>query len=203
MKVYKFHPMTNIEHTLDIFINRRFYASKFDNLNDPMEGYFRSDPKLDRAFRKELQGDLGRTRICSFCREHTNPVLWAYYANGFKGVCFEVELDESICPPIAEVNYDDRDLYLPGDSESFRGVFHLVILTKKLTAWVQEKEVRVLTDREYVEGPCAQITAIMLGRRTPKIVRRAILGCADNELDVWTTGLDKGNGKIIKAKLIK
>ena len=33
-----------------------------------------------------------------------SPILWAYYADNFKGICIEIEIDETILP-VYKINY--------------------------------------------------------------------------------------------------
>ena len=37
---YKFRSLDNIRHFLDILVNNRLYAARYDELNDPMEGAY-------------------------------------------------------------------------------------------------------------------------------------------------------------------
>ena len=37
---YKFRSLNNIRYFLDILVNNRLYAARYDELNDPMEGAY-------------------------------------------------------------------------------------------------------------------------------------------------------------------
>ena len=37
---YKFRNLNSIRHFLDILVNNRLYAARYDELNDPMEGAY-------------------------------------------------------------------------------------------------------------------------------------------------------------------
>lgn len=43
MHYYKFRSLQNLRFFLDIIINERLYAAKYDELNDPMEGAYMID----------------------------------------------------------------------------------------------------------------------------------------------------------------
>lgn len=43
MHYYKFRSLENIKRFLDILINERLYAARYDKLNDPMEGSYLVD----------------------------------------------------------------------------------------------------------------------------------------------------------------
>ncbi len=52
-------------------------------------------------------------RICSFSKEYNNILLWAHYADGFKGICIKVEIDEKWPGyEIVEINYN-YDVFKP------------------------------------------------------------------------------------------
>jgi hypothetical protein len=37
-RYYKFRCLQNLKHFIDIILNKRLYAPRYDELNDPMEG---------------------------------------------------------------------------------------------------------------------------------------------------------------------
>ena len=43
---YKFRSLSNLRYFLDIILNNRLFASTFQNLDDPMEGIYKSDKSL-------------------------------------------------------------------------------------------------------------------------------------------------------------
>lgn len=98
MRLYKFKSLADFEFVADIIMNNRLYAADFRSLNDPMEGLFHNYgskksiiDSIDAAKQKHL--------VCSLSKDCTSPLLWAHYADGFKGVCIEVEVNENILTP--------------------------------------------------------------------------------------------------------
>jgi len=108
MRAYKFRSLQNFEHVADIFCNERFYAAQFFDLNDPMEGIFHAKPDTKKEYLEKIREGKRKLRICSFARDFHNLLLWAHYADGFKGICIEVELNEWPDQEVTRVHYDSR-----------------------------------------------------------------------------------------------
>ena len=92
MKVYKYRSLNNFEFVADILCKQRFYASSFFDLNDPMEGLFEYKPGTKQKYIDSIVMGKQKLRICSFSRDPENLLLWAHYADGFKGVCIELDI---------------------------------------------------------------------------------------------------------------
>lgn len=41
---YKFRSLQNLKRFIDIILNERLYASRYNELNDPMEGVYLTNP---------------------------------------------------------------------------------------------------------------------------------------------------------------
>src|ERR1700751_5625042 len=68
------------------------FCSAYEKLNDPMEGRFSSSRLLRKspdhqAIREAIIGNKARIGICSFSEVHDNELMWAHYADHFKGIC--------------------------------------------------------------------------------------------------------------------
>jgi hypothetical protein len=133
MTAYKFRTLLNIERIFDIIFNKRFYAAPYMDLNDPMEGFLSSTQGVDHCFIQEIENDKKRIRICSFSKSHQSPLLWTYYADSFRGVCFEVELEEN--GGLHDVIYSDMPFVLNREDEPFRGVLHYAAFLRKFESW--------------------------------------------------------------------
>lgn len=89
MKLYKFRPLANqtdFDRAKAILETGCFWCSKFFDLNDPMEGVYKGI--------KNYFAEKDRYKICSFSgkKAFRDPVMWAYYANGFKGMAIETAI---------------------------------------------------------------------------------------------------------------
>lgn len=139
--LYKYRSLDNFKNFVDIILNNRLYAAKYDDLNDPMEGhYLYKDGMLDENMKNKIYDNKQSLRICSLAKSPDNFLMWSHYANGHKGVAIGVEIDEN------SFNVKEID-YLP-DLCYFDNVDYLdaiTILSSKINLWEYEKEVRAFT----------------------------------------------------------
>jgi len=145
LKLYKFRALDGVVSFVrikEILETGKFWCSSLWHLNDPMEGIFR-DPenKICGADLEKIWSLKNNTKICSFSGEEglKEPLMWGYYANGFKGVAVEIEVEKSRA--IEEVDYES-DIHILND---FSGDFEELkkrILTTKLKCWEHEDEYR-------------------------------------------------------------
>lgn len=161
MKLYKFRPLANntdLDHLKEILETGQFWCSKFQDLNDTMEGIYRF---LNYTEKKEHHINLiyvekTRYKICSFSNEKafSNPIMWGYYANGFRGVAVEVEVG---IEEVKEINYVDNTLGFEGVNIKDEAV---EILTTKLSLWGHEYEYRFLEQSERNKIKIGNVTGL-------------------------------------------
>lgn len=155
IRLIKFRSLTNscdFEHAKDIIETGKFWCSKLWNLNDPMEGVYKTTntSNIDEVF-----SDKNRYVICSFSSKEAlkNPLLWGYYADGYKGIAIEIECDkkiidhclikEGIDDCIIPVNYVKNILNIENYNSSVPK-----IISNKLKCWEHEDEYRYLMKSE-------------------------------------------------------
>lgn len=136
MILYKYRSLANFEHILDIILNQRLHCSTYPELNDPFEGIFvviisphynkggalarwiARRPRYKNA--KELYGDaMDEIKICSLSSNLSDVRLWSYYADGHKGIVFEIDFS-GLETNIYEVKYS-KELPRGGISRIARG----------------------------------------------------------------------------------
>jgi hypothetical protein len=116
---------------------------------------------MNETIRESYKNEKEIIRICSLSKKKDIILLWGYYAGGFSGIVFELEVDEmqSDIDLIAEVNYvDELPLITMKD-----GVFSLSpqeLFLIKTKFWEHEHEVRILSHKKHVE---AQLKKVILG----------------------------------------
>ncbi len=163
MKLYKFRALANdrdLERLKGILKTGEFWCSKFSELNDPMEGVYTvlNGHNVSGAI-DLIYNEKEKYKICSFSGEEafSNPPMWGYYANGFKGMAIEIEIDEHDVEPIGYV--DDILHLLKVDSD----VEIKKILTSKLKFWKHEAEYRFLKESENNFHKIGEITGVYFG----------------------------------------
>jgi hypothetical protein len=171
LKLLKFRSLaseTDFERAKEIIEKSKFWFSKLWNLNDPIEGVYKNKSFGKIDIEKTFNGKNDYV-ICSFSCGNVdtkklqkpikapinNPLLWGYYANGFKGIAIEVEIEEY---DVSEVDYKSK-------SEFYKNLKDAkTIITRKLIDWVDEGEYRFLK-QGGVEGKyeMGKITKVYFG----------------------------------------
>lgn len=147
MKLYKFRPLgtcQDLERAQEILKTGKFWCSRFWELNDPMEGVYSFDPNsLRKETIRSLYGEKSKHAICSFSGQHAfeSPMMWGYYANGFKGIAIEIEVDDDE-NKIHQVNYASSQPKITSGKKVDETVKQ--ILTTKLCCWNHEQEYRYI-----------------------------------------------------------
>ena len=148
--LYKFKSLNPINFVLDIIFNKRLYCSDWKSLNDPMEGLFRyrpnnpnnEDPEQNNRRLESIESVKNINKICALSKEATSPLLWAHYADSFKGIAIEVQVFES---DIEHVTYEEEP--------------------PLIEPWSYEKEARIITNQTYYYPH--KISRIIMGPKTP------------------------------------
>ena len=146
MILYKYRTFDNWKYFVDIIENERLYAAKYNELNDPMEGHYRSVGLTDEQINTLLKTKMDEN-ICSLSLCNKDIGLWVFYAKEGRGCCIEVELDMADMYNtvdrwhIKPVDYrDDLPEINIYDIEDYGNVKN--ILYSKLARWQGEREYR-------------------------------------------------------------
>ncbi len=192
MKFYRFRSLENFEYTADILLNKRLFASDFRKLNDPMEGAFKLLPDIDKKLSDAIIEAKSDLRICSLSTSMSNPLMWAHYANDFKGICVEIEIDENKLKKVTYVNN------ILSATENLIDNYYWAerILTTKFRQWEYEKEYRFLTNDEYIEN--INITAIYFGIRISENYKKILKKIVCNKVSFYDTKINQSNQVIKK-----
>lgn len=139
MKLFKFRSLGNcvdFERVEQIIEEEKFWCSKLWDLNDPMEGVYRNSDFKTRES-KDVFTEKNKYFICSFSgkKGFDNPILWGYYANGFKGLAIEIEVKKS---DVKKIVYVTQEEFKKNLDDAIK------IITRKLNDWEHEDEWRFL-----------------------------------------------------------
>ena len=232
MILYKYRSLANLEHVFDIILNQRLHCSTYPALNDPFEGVFvittiitlsdlmkreilppplvKWPIKLEHA--KEVKdlfgGAIDKLKICSLSSDLSDVRLWSYYADGHRGVVFEI--DFSGLEKIYEVKYSEE---LPWSS--WWSVPSILaqpspheVLSRKTNHWEFESEYRIINESEHLDegkyfGIKGRIKAIYLGTRTSKLHCKLLSKIVPTEIPIYTTRINKKTIKVESGKCIQ
>jgi Protein of unknown function (DUF2971) len=218
MILYKYRSLANFERILDIILNQRLYCSARSELNDPFEGIYRViyfqlegkdiSTKQDYKHIKDLGGS--EIKICSLSSSLGDVRLWAYYADGHKGIVFAIDFPEleilSGSKIIYKVTYDEK---LPrGSASPLRQISPQEALSNKTKHWDFESEYRIIDESKHLsEGKYfdirGRIKAIYLGTRTSDIHRELLKKIIPNGISIYTTKINEEKIIVESDKLIK
>jgi hypothetical protein len=227
MILYKYRSLANFEHVLDIILNQRLHCSTYPELNDPFEGLFVTTTVLTPAhFRihkiplpmlvkwpiklehaREVKdfwgGAIDKVKICSLSSTLNDVRLWSYYADGHKGIVFEI--DFSGLEKIYEVKYFEE---LLDGSISILGPKLDEVLSRKTKHWEFESEYRIINESEHLEDGKyfdikGRIKAIYLGTRTSDKHRDLLKQIVQDKIPFWTTKINHKKVIVEPDKLIE
>lgn len=137
----------------------------YNEMNDPMEGYFMYEPSISGSAYNVSEGKK-RQLICCLSIDYKNTLLWSHYADSHQGCCIEVEVVSKLTP--YKVNYSNKIPVINTKDDEV-----IPILTHKSKYWEYESEVRFIKDERTPKGNLAsryikvKINRIFLGCRMP------------------------------------
>lgn len=174
-----------LRQEIDALLGEYIYCSTYKDMNDPMEGFYRSSQRAAfhpeyAAFVRQLRAEKLGPGIASFSETWDNELMWAHYADQFEGICICYSLTK-LLDEIAEsytfsrVAYGNKPHYLnlpalQNDRERARAV-----LSTKHLSWAYEREWRMFVP---APGPVPHgrtaIRSIYLGACIPAAARKKI-----------------------------
>jgi hypothetical protein len=155
MKLYKFKSLLgdSFLHSLDMLVNERLYLAKCGSMNDPEEGSWDHDviPMDEKCLERmeKVRHLVDSIRFTSFTYSYDNELLWAHYAGGFSGICFEYEIDDSL-DNLMSMNYDGKATLSYADlgqiADKLIRPQDVGVLLSKSRCWKYENEYRLFSN---------------------------------------------------------
>jgi hypothetical protein len=173
MKLYRYRSLQRFEFVADILCHNRFHAAQYFDLNDPMEGLFDYDSSTKQEYLERIIEGKSKLRIVSFSKNPNDLLLWAHYADGFRGICVEVEIGGHPSFDLEEVHYSPFRTHFMNDEQARIAEWPRYILRGKNEAWTYEEEVRMFSSKKFIEHGI-RVSSVLLGVRTPEVMVEAI-----------------------------
>ena len=136
--LYKYRSLENLERFLDIIIDKKLYGALYNEMNDPMEGYFQYDPHVNRTIASNILNGKGKRYICSLSKKANIGLMWTHYADENRGCCLEVEVTSKSWERL-DVIYSEHIPVLDNNMTVQN------VLKIKAKMWEYEQEVRYLS----------------------------------------------------------
>ena len=170
---------------LDAIDRHYLFCSTYKAMNDPMEGMYkstrraRSDPEWGDMV-QDIKDEKLSLGIASFSETWDHELMWAHYANGFRGICVGYNVSKLVhtlpdgCA-LTRVSYGDRPHTLNVMRATNREMRARAVLSQKSVKWVYEREWRlfVATAGKTCHGPEA-VAHVYLGCRIPRSNRETV-----------------------------
>ena len=156
---YKYRSLANMKRFIDILMNRRLYASKYLDLNDPMEGFFLYDKNVPRNVVTKLRDERATTLICSLSKTPFNGLMWSMYGDEHKGCCIKLRVTSPNWEEV-EVNYNGIKTVVTNRNATIQ-----TILGAKSVQWQHEEEVRYINTNPKSPYLKIEIDTIFFGAK--------------------------------------
>jgi hypothetical protein len=151
--LYRYRSLEKCDREVDAIASATLYCAPYSELNDPMEGYYDSSKKLREsidypAFKAMIADNKATLGICSFSEVHNNEVMWAHYADEFRGICIAYSFPRLLTrletgAQFVRVDYRDRAPHLLSGKEA--GYLAKRVLSCKSFRWLYEREWRMFS----------------------------------------------------------
>lgn len=165
---YKYRTLDNFQFVLDILVNKRLYAATFEEMNDPMEGFYTADPDIPIESLDALKTEQKSLKFCSLSKYNYSPLMWAHYANGNRGIAIGIEVKDYA--DLREVVYGSHSHLVASKPTTIERAKD--VLSFKADFWRYEDEIRIFADKgNYVN---VTIKEIIFGERADR-TQKALL----------------------------
>jgi hypothetical protein len=109
-RLYRYRSLKEYERELEAIEESYMFCSAYEDLNDPMEGLFTSSRLLrksanHRAIRDAVVDRKSQIGLCSFSEVYDNGLMWAHYADQFRGICIAYRLSHLLECLSQDINF--------------------------------------------------------------------------------------------------
>lgn len=174
-RLYRYRSLEKFDRELEALEENYLYCAAYTTLNDPMEGVFRSSKVFResnnyRDTRRDIIHNKTRTGMCSFSEVHDHELMWAHYADQYKGICIGYSLSrllDNLDDDVSFVRmYYNEAVPIVRQSKQEPEDVAKMVLSYKNYRWLYEREWRMfapLGKANYNDKAC--VTHLYLGSR--------------------------------------
>jgi hypothetical protein len=185
MIFYKYRTLDDFKYVLDILVNQRLYATTYDQMNDPMEGVYTHEEGIPPESLEALKEHYKKIKFCSLSKNLDQPLMWAHYSKGARGISIAVELKEKT--DCREVKYKGPSHLLANKETDLERAKR--VLCYKNEFWEYEEEYRAFADKgNFINVKIKQIIFGEKADRSDKALLKKIIKNLDYDLEVIEKG---------------
>ncbi len=202
--LYKFKMYDNKpnhkKYVKEILLENKLYLSPHSKLNDPLEGAGHNINIKGWAgmsipyYADEELGPIEQIkeqyRILSLSEEASSPLLWAYYADNYKGVCFCFSTNGSL-GAAKRIKYSRyyKEKHPSSDFQLDKDVYYSFF--QKQTEWKYEKEWRIVKlrkeEKDYLYFDSKELVGIIIGDKMDEKLQRELRKLTPNHVKILRT----------------
>lgn len=172
---YRFRSLKKIDQELDAIKSAYIWSADYTEMNDPMEGHFRSSALLQKSRQYEAVVNAIADKklnigISAFSEVNDHELMWAHYTDKFRGICVEYDFSRllrNLAPTVEFVRlYYNEELPTVGRGKRSVDTLAKMVLSYKNHRWLYEREWRmfgVKGPNEYSDQKC--VSCVYLGNR--------------------------------------
>jgi len=174
-RLYRYRSLQEFDREMEAIEEGYLFCAAYHTLNDPMEGLFTSSQNLRgsadyRAVRRSITDNKSQLGMCSFSEVRNHELMWAHYADQFKGICISysfLKLRQSLPAEVSFVRMFYNET-VPTIHRSKKDPSQLarMVLSYKNYRWLYEREWRMfapLGKAYYRDTTC--VARVYLGSR--------------------------------------
>lgn len=202
--MYKYkaiNTVTQFIHLLDVLKNNRIFFPSYQELNDPLEsntteinlqGYagISIEKNADIEDRYVIQ-EKQKYHILSMSTTCRSPLMWAHYADNYKGVCLCFS-SENTFRNMVEVEYSTkRNEYNMVSPDMIKNLVNKSFIRKQ-SEWSYEHELRLIerseeSEQKFINFSHDELKGIIFGHNMSDEIRHALIDMIPDDIKLLKT----------------
>lgn len=176
-RLYRYRSLKEFDREMEAIEGGFVFCAAYRTLNDPMEGLFTSSQNLResgdyRAVRESITDNKSQIGMCSFSEVRNHELMWAHYADQFKGICISYSFSKLLkglpkAVKFVRMFYNETVPTIHRSKKDASEIARMV-LSYKNYRWLYEREWRMfapLGNAHYRNTGCVE--RVYLGSRIP------------------------------------
>jgi hypothetical protein len=184
--LYRYRSLKQFNREMNCIKQAYLYCANFKQMNDPMEGFYSESTLLENTpdielIRRAITSGKTKIGMCAFSEVFNHELMWAHYADQFRGICIAYEfyrLRHHLSDGVSFSRiYYNEEVPKVGRKEKSPDIDEItkMILSYKNYRWLYEREWRMFASKgrvDYKEPRC--VARVYIGSRVGKDHRSKI-----------------------------